>query len=384
LYTSPLFRKSLLAALDSCDITYIVSAKHGVLPLDKMIEPYDLTLKTMARSDRETWRDAVSAQLADLGKPGDIVRSYCGEEYITPLRTRISSLGFRLEEPLSGLSLGRRLQKLQALNDEVILAATKRKFYRIMRRLWVAQRGGRQIAECSGKLSWPERGVYFITPELPAGHGGMPRIIRVGTHAVSLGSRTSLWNRISTHRGAGHGGGSHRSSIFRSHIGRALMNREAGRQWPGTWAKGQSAPKFIRDAELELEQVVSHTIGDMRILWINVPDASGPGSDRAYLERNAIGLLSRAGLLSPAQIYSWLGDLSDDWRIAVSGLWNLDHLFKKPHPDFLSVLDAYVAFTLGKMSLPTNSLAPATWRSSFQKRFSSQLDLFGECATDNV
>jgi hypothetical protein len=162
------------------------------------------------------------------------------------------------------------------------------------------------------------------------------------------------------------------------------MNREAGREWPSTWAKGQSAPKYIRDAELELEQEVSHAIGDMRILWINVPDASSPGSDRAYLERNAIGLLSRAGLLSPAQIYSWLGNVSDDWRIAVSGLWNLDHLFMKPHPDFLSVLDAYVGITLGKISPPTSSLAPSTWRSSLQKRPDSQLNLFAECATDNV
>jgi hypothetical protein len=364
LYTSALFRKSLLAALDVTNSVYILSAKHGALPLGALVGPYDASLKTMSRHEREVWRDDVSRQLAaGLVKRGDVVSLYCGEEYIAPLRRTFLQLGCRLDEPLAGLSMGQRLQRLRALNDEPALEMALNRFYRIMRHLWIAQGRGRRIGDCSGQLPWPERGVYFVTAEPTADRGGMPRIIRVGTHAVSLGSRTSLWNRISTHRGTRGGGGSHRSSIFRSHVGRALINRERHREWPDTWAKGQTAPKVVRDAEAELEQHVSRIIGDMRVLWINVSDTAGPGSDRAYLERNVIGLLSRAGLLSPISAPPWLGDTSDDWRIAASGLWNLDHLLLRPDNDFLRILETYVDITLSRTPTPEGSLAPPTWRS---------------------
>lgn len=36
-------------------------------------------------------------------------------------------------------------------------------------------------------------------------------------------------------------------------------------------------------------------IRDLPFLWIGVPDQPGPESDRAYIERNAIGLVSNYG-----------------------------------------------------------------------------------------
>jgi hypothetical protein len=44
--------------------------------------------------------------------------------------------------------------------------------------------------------------------------------------------------------------------------------------------------------ELELERRVSDYLRDLPFLWVEVDDEPGPESDRAYLERNAIGLLS--------------------------------------------------------------------------------------------
>ena len=216
----------------------------------------------MSSTQRFAWRDIVSAQLTTgLLKPGDVVTLYCGEEYVAPLRCTFVKLGCRLEEPPAGLSMGARLQHLRGLNDESVLEIGLGRFYRVMRRLWQAQRHGRRIGDCTGKLSWPVRGVYFVTDKPSAGGSEMPRVVRVGTHAVSLGSRTSLWDRISTHGGTGQGGGSHRASIFRSHVGRTLMSVESCRNWPQTWAMGQSAPKLVRDAETELERQVSRVIG---------------------------------------------------------------------------------------------------------------------------
>jgi hypothetical protein len=118
-----------------------------------------------------------------------------------------------------------------------------------------------------------------------------------------------------------------------------------------------------------LEQHVSDIIGDLAVLWLDVDDHPGPGSERAYLERNAIGLLSRAGLLTPTSRPSWLGRLSPDWRIAASGLWNLNHVFTKPDDHFLDRLEAAIDRTTGRKD---NSSLPMARKANVK----TQLNLF--------
>lgn len=85
--------------------------------------------------------------------------------------------------------------------------------------------GRRMLNECDGRMNWSSRGVYFFfeTGESRP-DGTTPHVVRVGTHAVSAGSKTTLWNRLSTHRGTRSGGGNHRGSIFRLWVGTALLN----------------------------------------------------------------------------------------------------------------------------------------------------------------
>lgn len=349
LYRSPLFRKSLLAALDGSDKVYILSAKHGVLSCSDVIEPYDVTLKTMPLRERKEWGVRVAPQLAAILRPRDTAVLYCGEEYVTPLRAPMQDAGVALEMPLGSLPLGGRLQMLAAMNGEAELRRSASEFAHLMRRLWMAQEGGRRLAEASGRLSWPGRGVYFfLEADRGLGGGRMPRIVRVGTHAVSQGSKTTLWNRLSTHRGTAAGGGSHRSSIFRLHAGRALARRMASPEWPSTWGRGQSAPQAVRGPEQPLEREVSGILGAMRVVWLDVPDKPGAGSERAYLERNAIGLLSRVGLLDALGSPDWLGRWSPEWRIATSGLWNLNHVFAKPAAAFMQQMAVAVSRTIGR------------------------------------
>ena len=349
LYQSALFRKSLLAALDVSDKVFILSAKHGVITCDEFIEPYDVTLKTMRRSDRDAWGLKVQRQLDRLLRARDTAVMYCGEEYFAPLREYLERLKVIVEMPLGSLSLGMRLQQLAKSNEEEALHRMGAEFTQLLCRLWVAQGGGRRIEETNGRLLWPSRGVYFIL-EANSGvrSGRMPRVVRVGTHAVSQGSKTSLWDRLSTHRGTAGGSGSHRSSIFRLHVGRAWARHTPSSEWPVTWAQGQSAPRSVRDAEQELEREVSKIIGAMRVIWLDVADEAGPTSERAYFERNAIGLLSRIGLLDAIGSPAWLGRKSADWRIATSGLWNLNHVFIKPDPMFIGRLADAIARTIGR------------------------------------
>lgn len=49
--------------------------------------------------------------------------------------------------------------------------------------------GGRhQISDCSGRMRWPERGVYFFFEpgETRRDSGEGPRVVRIGTHALKL------------------------------------------------------------------------------------------------------------------------------------------------------------------------------------------------------
>src|SRR5215207_7564170 len=86
----------------------------------------------------------------------------------------------------------------------------------------------RLLGSCNGHDDWPRRGVYFFTElgEFRSGPPNVLRIVRVGTHAVSAGSKSTLWGRLRAHRGGREGRGNHRGSIFRLHVGHALLARD--------------------------------------------------------------------------------------------------------------------------------------------------------------
>lgn len=205
--------------------------------------------------------------------------------------------------------------------------------------------GAKRLADCHGKMNLPKRGVYFFfEPGEYRANSQVPRIVRVGTHAVSSGSKTTLWNRLYAHRGSKSGGGNHRGSIFRLHVGRAMLNRDGDANFPH-WGQGSSAPKAIRQAEDALERRVSEYISNMQLLWLDVDDEPSKDSHRGFIEGNAIALLAGANGQSPIDAASplWLGQYSDREKIRLSGLWNLDHIGSpgKPvlyDPAFLGVM----------------------------------------------
>ena len=205
---------------------------------------------------------------------------------------------------------------------------------------------GRRLSECTGRSAWPNRGVYFFREpgEYRRRRPEVPRIVRVGTHAVSANAKSTLWGRLRAHRGGHNGGGNHRGSIFRLHVGAALLARDGGQIGSlSSWGLGTSTPKAVRDCEGEHEQRVSAYLGAMSVLWIDVPDEPGIGSARAYVERNVIALLSNQ--FRPLDLPSdeWLGNHSPNDKIRRSGLWNLRDIEKSYDPAFLEVLTGFVA-----------------------------------------
>jgi hypothetical protein len=206
--------------------------------------------------------------------------------------------------------------------------------------------GTRCLEDCTGRDSWPERGVYFFFEpgEQSSQSGNGLRVVRVGTHCISKkGSKTTLWKRLSQHKGTSTGEGNHRRSIFRHWVGDALACRDTG-LCIDTWADRNASGRLAKENERNLERRVSEYIRNMPFLWLDVDDASGTSSMRAFIERNAISLLSNFGNTSPIDPPSaeWLGRYSSSNEIRSSGLWNSNHVSGIYDPLFLQALSSYI------------------------------------------
>lgn len=219
------------------------------------------------------------------------------------------------------------------------------RFYALLDTLEQRVGGERTLSDCSGRLAWPRRGVYFFREagETRSDTGSGPRIVRVGTHALKSGAGTKLWTRLSQHRGtSNNGGGNHRGSIFRLIVGTALLARD-DRALP-TWGRASAATPEIVIAEDPFEREVSGVIRRMPFLWLAVDDEPGPMSLRGTIERNAIALLSNYGkpALDPPT-GQWLGRHCDRERVRNSGLWNSNHVDETYDARFLDEFERLVS-----------------------------------------
>lgn len=234
------------------------------------------------------------------------------------------------------------------------LTATVR-FYELLRRLQMRIGGAPTLADCHGRLNWPTHGVYFFfeAGELRSRSGKGLRVVRVGTHALRSGSRRTLWNRLSEHRGpASTLGGDHRASVFRELLGLALVcqrNTLLPKSWGVGKSRGEAARRLdmsrvaIKAVEANLEACVSKHIRNMPFVVLRVGDPPGPNSVRGFIERNAIALLS--GWLEPAidlPSWDWLGRHSDRERVRRSGLWNNEHVDGACNLSFLDIMEEMI------------------------------------------
>ena len=223
--------------------------------------------------------------------------------------------------------------------------ADLQRFYELMAELDSCIEGKHLLRDCHGRMNWPMRGVYFFFEdgEVRGQSGNGPRVVRVGTHALKSGSRTSLWKRLSQHKGVAlSGGGNHRGSIFRLIVGTALLERDGltSESWDN---RKSTAPREVRLAEQHIEQLVSGVIGAMPFLWLDVGDDPGAESERGIIERGSIALLSnwwKEPIDPPSS--SWLGKYCNRERIRLSGLWNSNHVDEAYDPNFLDVLESRV------------------------------------------
>ena len=201
------------------------------------------------------------------------------------------------------------------------------RFYDLLDTLEGKLGGARTLEHSDGQMTWPQRGVYFFMEDgEDRSNQKRKRIVRVGTHAVSATSRTTLWTRLRQHRGNKNTGGNHEASIFRLLVGTALIARDS-LNCPSWGKKDHSCNQLF------VEQQVSETIGKMPFLWLEVDDGH---EGRGYIESNTIALLSNLGkpAIDPPSA-NWLGHHCQRPKVRESGLWNQQETDKSYNPSFL-------------------------------------------------
>lgn len=225
------------------------------------------------------------------------------------------------------------------------------RFYELIAELERRVGGTRKLKNCTGYMDWPDRGVYFfLEPGETRKSTNQLRVTRIGTHAVSEGSSTTLWDRLKQHYGTGSGssnhphGGAHRGSVYRKRVGEAIIEKhdlhDDYSDWDKRWSSIDRERAEVRDEEYILERRVSTYIREQPFLWVNLDDKPSAESKRAYLERNAITLLSNfeERPIDPRED-GWLGRYSQSREIRESGLWNVNHVSEQPNSGFLDLLE---------------------------------------------
>jgi len=162
----------------------------------------------------------------------------------------------------------------------------------------------------------PVDGVYFFFEkgeQIEVAGAIMDRVVRVGTHRVD----GRFPARIRQHYGnQGSLGGNKNGSVFRKHLGGALLRRDD----PGDSRLAQWIAQG-GESYSEVEEAVSKELrGNFTFVWVQVPTRDA----RLALESGLIALLAQypAGYPSP----TWLGRFAYDPAISDSGLWNTQHL----------------------------------------------------------
>ncbi len=113
LYLSQLFRGLRHYAETHADAWYILSAEHGVLRPQQVVEPYERTLNTMPKRERLAWAERVQHQLLDLLPVDSEVILLAGLRYREDIELWLRNRGFPVFVPLRGLRFGEQLQRLK-------------------------------------------------------------------------------------------------------------------------------------------------------------------------------------------------------------------------------------------------------------------------------
>ena len=175
-------------------------------------------------------------------------------------------------------------------------------------------------------------GVYFFYED-----GERRSDSGTGYRVVRVGSTGNFRNRLGDHECRNKV-----SSVFRLLVGTALLaknNRQCN-----DWEPKVPPSTGIPIDESQVEQCVTETLGQMRVLCLPIEDGPNQSSLLKCIEENSIALLSNYNKIA-------IDPPSDDWlglcctqhpKVPGSGLWNRRHVIDDHKPEFLDTLEKLI------------------------------------------
>jgi hypothetical protein len=332
---SELFSLSYQYSKRIADKIYILSAKYGLIPEDRKIAPYDLTLADMPTIQQLSWANGVLQQLSEeCDMNGDEFIILAGRHYYQHLLPKLAHWSL----PLGSLRIGPRIQflKQQLENPPQAPVAVHRSKESMCGQL-------HQIFNALPQYAWQDiaripfhNGIYIVFEKGEA-YGNLRRIVRVGTHT----SANRLRNRLRDHFDREN----HNGSIFRKNIGKAILNRRADPYlavWTLNTDRPENATHVDPEREAAIEREVSAYLRDnLSFAVFQINDAQ----QRLRLEEAIIATLNRAVDFQPSD--TWLGQFSPEWEIRNSGMWLKKGLDALPlTAEELRTIEAAVGTTL--------------------------------------
>jgi hypothetical protein len=333
LYTSSRFQTSVdIAELYQADYA-ILSGKHGLIEPDKILYPYDVDISNLELPRQAEWAASVLDDLKNKSS-GKSITLLANGNYasIIDAHNRKLASPLPINFPLLGLDEYSVSNWLETSKKIALRVRDMQRLYILINSLQEAGKVFPLYKLHEQKL--PKQGVYLFIDKKELNLLGKPgRIVRIGTHAVSSGSRSTLRNRLKTHLGAKDGTGNHRSSIFRLHVGQALFSSLRLSDYNKTWGADRPATSDLIVFERNHEKLVTEYLANLLVFTIPVLDSASRFSLRALIEKQIISLYSERFLSLETPSYPWLGRHSPRTIIASSGLWNLQHVGSTYEPD---------------------------------------------------
>lgn len=112
LYTSDLFCKSVRWAGAQRLPWAVLSAQHGLVWPDDVLEPYDLQLGRLTAAERQGWAVEVAESVGEAS-PAAVAVVLAGAAYADPLAPLLEARGWSVEQPLRGKQIGERKRWLK-------------------------------------------------------------------------------------------------------------------------------------------------------------------------------------------------------------------------------------------------------------------------------
>lgn len=109
-YNSPLFRKSVQYARQNYERLYFYNAKDGLLLPERVMEPYDVSIKSFPLDKKKQWAHSVIDELQGYESPREcMIFLHGGFVYRKFLQPELEDYGFEFTVPLQGLGIGKQL-----------------------------------------------------------------------------------------------------------------------------------------------------------------------------------------------------------------------------------------------------------------------------------